>query len=190
MNHETKNFIIDIEFESLYQQLSKKHNQIKPKLAKEKLEAIGYLIIRFQRLEHSVKDFIGLLANISNDRPLINALLSKHSFKNLVIVLQSIAIQKDFHRIKDLNLLINKALKAEEIRNQLIHSVWTSGGRFKTTLNSGKGVKTANEQYLNEELNQIAEIIDKIDTSMGAIMFDYIDYCNENGLHLNGVKFV
>ena len=90
----------------------------------------------------------------------------------------------------NLRVLIKKAAKAEEIRNKLIHSVWTSGGRFKTSIKTKKGVYTVFESYSDEELSQIAEMVDKIDTSIDAIKFDYIKYCYEKGINLNGVKHI
>lgn len=190
MKDETERFITDREFNELFVELHKTHKPIKAKFEKEYLEAIGLLIAKFQRLESTIKSFVGMILNISNEQQLVSALLTKHSFGNLIIVLECVAIEKKFHRHADLMLLLKKALKAEEIRNQIVHSVWTSGGRFKTTLKSGTGVKTVYEAYTSSELLNIADTVDKIDTAISALEFDYIEYCQKKGELPNGVKII
>jgi hypothetical protein len=93
----------------------------------------------------------------------------------LTTILVALARQKKFDRLADLEKLINMTNKAEEIRNQLIHSVWTSGARIKTNINLKNGLVNSWEYYSNDELLKIAEQIDKIDTAIDAIAFEYID---------------
>ncbi len=88
----------------------------------------------------------------------------------------SLAMQNGFHRVDDLIKLTNMANKAEDIRNQLIHSVWTSGPRIKTGINQKKGLVHKYEYYGKGELLQVAEQIDKIDTAIDAIKWDYMAF--------------
>jgi hypothetical protein len=188
MEQNTINFITDPEFASLYEQLSATHTPNKANIDEEKLRAIGLVIVKFQRLEFTIRSFIGLLSNLANDQQVFNILTVKHSFKNLITTLMALARQKKFHRLEDLTNLINMADRAEDVRNQLIHSVWTSGARVKSNIDRKNGLVSKWEYYGKDELLQIAEQIDKIDTAIDAIKFDYIMYCGNNGITLNGVR--
>ncbi|MBU1011197.1 MAG: hypothetical protein KKD74_13760 [Bacteroidetes bacterium] len=190
MNQETKKFVYDQDFEKLFSELFATHKPIKAKIEKKKLVSLGLLITKFQRLELTIKYFIGILANIANDQQLIHALLSKYSFSNFLLVLETVATQKQFHRMDDLKLLLKKATKAEEIRNQLIHSTWSAGGRFKTTIKHGKGVVHTFDKYSSEELTQITEMVNKIDTAISAIEFDFLEDCHKKGMNMNEVKHI
>lgn len=188
MEQNTINFITDPEFASLYEQLSATHTPNKANIDEEKLRAIGLVIVKFQRLEFTIRSFISLLSNLANDQQVFNILTVKHSFKNLITTLMALARQKKFHRLEDLTNLINMADRAEDIRNQLIHSVWTSGARVKSNIDRKNGLVSKWEYYGKDELLKIAEQIDKIDTAIDAIKFDYIMYCGNNGIILNGVR--
>ncbi|WP_309730854.1 hypothetical protein [Chamaesiphon sp. OTE_75_metabat_556] len=186
MDQNTSDFITNKKFLLLYNQLSATHNPSKPNIDEGILHAIGLVIVKFQRLEFNIRSFIGLLSNL--EQQVFTILTVKHSFKNLTTTLIALARQKEFYRLDDLNKLIQMTNKAEEIRNQLIHSVWTSRARVKANIDQKKGLGHKWEYYNKEELLQIAEQIDKIDTAIDAIKFDYIMYCGNNGIKLNGVR--
>ncbi len=190
MNEETKHIVEDKKFEELFESLHEKHKPIKPKIDERKLAAIGLVIVRFQGLEFTIRWFIGMLSNICNDQPLVNIQTVKYSFKNLVLVLSALAKEKGFHRIDDLEFLIKKCYSVEQIRNQLIHSVWTTGPRMKSDLSSKRGLQHKSENFSCEELEAIAETIKKLDTSMSAIEHDYIQHCIDSGETPNGVRVV
>ncbi len=189
MNQNTSDFITNHDFNLLCEQLSATHNPSKPNIDDEKLRAIGLAIVKFQRLEMTVSSFIRLLSNLGHEQNVFTILTVKHSFRNLVTTLKALAIEQEFHRMDDLDKLINMASKAEEIRNQLIHSIWTSRSQIKTNINQRNGLICKFEYYDKDDLIQIVEQIDKIDTAIDAIKWDYIMYCNENGTVLNGVRF-
>ena len=98
-------------------------------------------------------------------------------------------IDKGFHRKKDLLFLIKKAGQAEQIRNQIVHSLWTSGPRLKIDVSSKKGLQHKWEKYTPEEIKSIAEQIDRIDSAVGRLMHDYIDFCHNNGNTPKGVSY-
>jgi len=189
MNDETKQFVENSEFETLFKELSEKHKPIKAKVSGKKLEALGLVIIKFQRLESTIRMFIRTLAN-TGDQQLMMILTAKNSFKHLLLVLSAVASYKEFHRKDDLDFLINQCYKAEEIRNQLIHSVWTAGPRLKANLKKKQGLQHKSETYSEEELNKIADKIDKIDTVMSAIEYHFIEDCLKKGINLKGVKVI
>jgi hypothetical protein len=189
MNKNTSDFITNHDFALLYEQLSATHNPSKPNIDEGKLRAIGLVIVKFQRLEMTVSSFICLLSNLGHEQNMFTILTVKHSFKNLIITLKALAIEKKFHRLEDLEKLINMANKAEEIRNQLIHSIWTSGSRIKINTNQKNGLVHQYENYSKEDLIEIVKQIDKIDTAIDAIKWDYIMYCADKEIILNGVRF-
>jgi hypothetical protein len=188
MNEETRQFVEDDEFETLFNQLSRTHKPQKAQLDPKELQSIGLIIAKFQRLEMTIRHFIGILANIANDQTLVNIFTVKSSFKNLLSILSALAVEKRFHRIDDLNKLLQKAYKAEDVRNQIVHSVWTSGPRFKTTISKKKGVVHKSEPYSKGDLQRISDTIDKLDTSIEALCFDYIDDCHHKDKDLKGVR--
>jgi hypothetical protein len=187
MDQNTDDFITDRDFALLYDQLFATHNPTKANIGEEELRAIGLVVVKFQRLESTVVSFIGLL--LGHEQKVVNILTVKHSFKNLITILMALAMQKEFHRLDDLRKLTNMANKAEEIRNQLIHSVWTTGPRIKTDINQRKGLIHKYEYYSKGELLQIAEQVDKVDTAIDAIKFDYVEHCQKNGVILSGVRW-
>lgn len=190
MNEETLKFINDDNFDNLFDDLSKITKPIKPEIHAKNLQAIGLVIVKFQRLESNIRSFIGFLANIGGGGHLVDIFTVKSSFGNLVTILSSLAIENDFHRKDDLALLLKKAGKAEQIRNQLVHSVWTSGPRIKTTINSKKGVVHSSEHYEENELMDIASLIDKIDTAIFCMSHDWKDHCKKQGNTPKGVVYV
>jgi hypothetical protein len=188
MNLETQNFVDDNKFDDLYQNLCTGRD-IKAQVDPEILKAIGLIIVKFQRLEHSVREMIGILANIADDRNLLLIFTAKASFGNLLIILKSLMIEKGFHRKEDLLFLIQKAGEAEQIRNQIVHSLWTSKPRLKIDINAKKGLQHKWERYTPEQINSIAEQIDRIDSAIGRLMHNYIDFCHNNGKTPKGVEY-
>ncbi len=186
---ETQQFLNDKKLNELYDSLHKTHKPIKATISDDTLRDIGKIIVTFQRLEHTVHSFIGILANVMNNQTTWRILTAELPFKNSLWMLSNLANQTSFPQLDELNKLVDKAFKAEEIRNQIVHSIWTSGPRFKTTAKK-KGVKFVSETYENGELADIWNQIDKIDTSIDALDRKYIEWCRDCGDIPNGVKFV
>ncbi len=184
MNKNTDDFITDRDFSLLYDKLFATHNPTKANIGEEELMAIGLVVVKFQRLEHTVISFIRLLSNLGCEQQVFDIFIAKHSFKNSITMLISLAIHKEFHRLDDLRKLTNMANKAEDIRNQLLHSVWTSGPRMKIDINQKNGLIHKFESYSKGELLQIAEQVNKVDTAIDAIKFDYIEHCQNNGIRI------
>ncbi|MDP8208593.1 MAG: hypothetical protein P9L92_18160 [Candidatus Electryonea clarkiae] len=190
MNKETQQFIQDDEFKVLYENLHKKFNPIKPNINPENLQAIGLIIIKFQRLEMNILTFVRILANLGDDQKLADILTAKASFGSLLVILSSLAIEREFRQMKELKLLINKSGQAEKIRNQIVHSVWSSEPRLKKNISIQKGIKYQSETYEKGELRLVAETVDNLDTAMAALCHDYMDYCYNHGITLKGVKYI
>ncbi|WP_129125137.1 hypothetical protein [Geomonas oryzae] len=189
MNDETRKFLEDERFESLFESLYATHKPVGTDIPAQTFQAIGKIIVTFQRLEMIIRDFIAILANMADDQNLVNILTVKSSFSNLLATLSALATEKGFHRVDDLNCVLKKADKAEDIRNQITHSVWSSGPRFKTCIGR-KGLVHQSEMYEEGELERISIQIRKIGTSMEALYFDYIMKQHKEGKTPSGVRFI
>jgi hypothetical protein len=185
MNAETKQKITDNRFQALFQTLNARHNPITARLEPARLECIGLIIVKFQRLESSLLKFIKLLADIEAAEAQI--LTVKHSFKNVLSTLAALAFHKQIADLEDVQFLVKKAEDAEDIRNQLVHSLWSSGPRFKTDLHKKKGLVTKVEDYTVADLGAIATWVDQLDTSFDALAYRYIDQCHAQGIPLKNV---
>lgn len=188
MNPDTEQKITDERFRQLFEKLYEKHKPVKAQLEPARLEQIGLVIVKFQRLESTLLKFIKLLADIDAAEAVIVTI--KSSFKNLLDIVAALATHKGIADAEDVKFLVTKAAAAEDVRNQLIHSVWSKGPRFKTNLNRSKGLVTTVEDYTVEDLRMIAEWIDQLDTSFDALAHRFIDQCHEQGVPLKNVVFV
>ncbi len=186
MNKETREFLEDGDFATLYEVLYETHKPDKARLKPENLQSIGKIIVCFERLESTIRHFIGILANIPGGQKIDDIFTAKSSFENLVLILRALAVERNFYRSDDLSKALQMTKKAEEIRNQVVHSVWTSGPRFKEKLDHKNGLVYQTEMYEEGELERIAVQISKIDTSIEALSFDYIAWCKKHGIALNG----
>ncbi|MBE3128855.1 MAG: hypothetical protein IMZ60_04165 [Actinobacteria bacterium] len=190
MNTNTEGFINDEKFYELYKQLSATHKPDKVKIEKECLEAIGLVIVKFQRLESTMQDLVGWFLDIQDRQRMMKIITLRMSFKNLVSTARALSSEVNFHRNSDLELLLNKALDAEEIRNQIIHSLWTSGPRIKADLKNKVGLIFKFEDYSSDELMEIAITIDQLDTAFNSITFEYLQYSYEHGNPLKGYLII
>lgn len=180
MNEETKKFIHNAKCNELCEQLSKKINRVRTEIREENLIAIGAIVVNFQSLENNIRFFIGILADVAGDRPVMDTFTIKVSYSNLITMLQTLAIEKKFHWHNELQILLNQARKAEEIRNQIMHSIWT-GPRSKKKFCDKRGVVETFEHYEPNELNLVAQAIYNIDVAIQALYFDWIIYRTQQG---------
>jgi hypothetical protein len=179
MNRHTEEFLNDQSFCELYKQLYATHKPIKAKFTKEHLEAIGLIIVKFQRLEYTIQDSLGWLLDIQNRQRMTRIITAKMSFRNLISTMKALLKEVKFQRPLDLELLLNKALAAEDIRNQMVHSLWTSNHRLKSDLSKDGFINV--EDHSPDELIAIATTIDQLDTAIDAIIFEYLVYRCDNG---------
>jgi hypothetical protein len=188
MNPDTEQKLADKHFQELFEKLNAKHKPIKAQAEPARLECIGLIVVRFQRLEMTLLSFIKLLADI--DATEAQIVTVKSSFKNLLSMIAALAVHKKISDLEDVRVLIKTANDAEDIRNQLLHSVWSAGPRFKRDLDRKKGLVTKIENYTVEDLRAIATWVDKLDTSFDALAFRYIDECLAQGIALKNVRVV
>jgi hypothetical protein len=126
-----------------------------------------------------------------HEQDLIDILLNKTSFKNLVATMVAVSSKTEWNCHEKLLELSKLANKAEEIRNQIVHSLWYSHGRIKKSIKPKEGkVETKFEQYEVDELNNVAATIDKIDSSIDALASKYIEDELAKGKNLPGVQVV
>lgn len=162
MNTETKNTIQDIKFDEFYKRLLDNHKPLKSAPTKKTCKNIGSIVVNFQLLEYNLIRLIEVLTGLhqkTND-----IITAKHSFKSLVEIIKLLIIDKGQYS-EELELLFNKCFKAEEIRNQIIHSLWVTGGRMKTKAHHKKGIIYGHENYSNSEEEEISKWLIKLNTA-------------------------
>ena len=137
---------------------------IPTRIPEEKLKAIGLIIARFQRLELTIKDFIHYLVYSEvNDKYITYTYLSQISFQRLIAILESMSIQQAYSEQDALNVLIKKCRLAEQIRNIIVHSVWSWGIRSKMKINNQKKATIESESLDADILENVANTIYKLD---------------------------
>jgi hypothetical protein len=175
MNNQTKQFIESEILSKLYDNLHVEHRPIKAKYRTDILEGIGLVIAKFQRLENTIMNFVMVLLEKLQEQDLIDILLHKVAYKDLVAIMVSVSSKTKWHHHGKLIELSKLAIKSEEVRNQIVHSQWFAKGRMKKSLNKKDGkVNLKFEEYDVNELRKIAETIDRIDTSLDALAFKFL----------------
>ena len=134
-------------------------------------QAIGRIAVSFAVLESTVSSLCGLFVN--DDQSVGQIVTSEFSFRRTLTMLSSLVR----HRIKDENQVtaiyevIKKAQKIEDVRNQVIHSVWGKGEdddyitRFKTSTAMKRGLQHTFEKADLPYLHGIADDMLSIDNS-------------------------
>ena len=181
MNEETKNFVNDDEIRSLCEQLTKNHKLVSGKpFSDNYLKAIGLIIVNFQRLDFFMDGLIGILLNLGFHKKKVQIITSGLSFKNKVQMLFALTKETDFPLTSELILVLTKISKTEELRNQIIHSLWFYDKRFKITIkDTKKGLVHKSESYTSEELLQIAEMIKITTLTLDAITWNYLEHISK-----------
>ena len=183
MDDETVRFINDLDFDNLYNSLTENFHSYVPRYDKEILEAIGLIGVNFQRLENMARILLLTLLDIRDRGKIGQIIVSKMSFSDLLGTIRSLSSEISFHRMSDLDTLLIKAYKAEEIRNRIVHSLWFTNFRIKI-----KFEKIQMEMFNHRDLSCIANQIEKLAASIDAITWSYIDYCKNQGKPIKGIE--
>ena len=144
----------------------------------EGTSALGYVIVGFSWLEESLESHIGSLAGVAPQTA--PALTAELSFKTKVNVLSSLVrVQDDKHQFNagsedalDVwNDILKMLYRAEELRNQLLHSHWlTIGGktmrRRKTTAKAAHGIRVSAEHLSSDYLLDVYDYILNVDRTL------------------------
>lgn len=166
MNDETKAFVEDAPFESLYEGVRLTKKLELGNYPTENLRLLGYVLVEFQRLEEAIHMAFIAAARISHLDQLRWVVTTKASFGTLCNMLLAQCQISQMPHIGSVEMAVKKANKAEEIRNQLIHSYWSYDGRMKYTMGREKGIQIKSERYTDAELqlivNQIVRITETI----------------------------
>jgi hypothetical protein len=142
----------------------------------EYLQRIGKVTASFAMLEQTLSFFIWGL--ISND-PIIGQIVTAElRFKNLLSLLSSLGRHrtKNEKRIKELDDWIKRAMKVEEKRNVICHSIWGAGEapnsitRIKTTAKISKGLRRQFEQTTVDDLDFIVNEIRAVSEDLNNVM--------------------
>lgn len=131
----------------------------------EHLIQIGDTTVSFALLEMTLQTLTGSLIN--EHQRVGQIITAEVSFKNLRALLLSLYRERhgedvDYTKLKS---LMNEAGEIEEIRNQIIHSVWASGKdknhitRIKTTAKEKHGLKF---QFQEMSVNDLSYFVKRI----------------------------
>ncbi len=174
MNEETKQIVEDEDFEILFQRILAGHNPVRPTLSSNRLQLLGLILVRFQRLENTIRNALIYVTGLNANSWEAHVFTGKVSFTNLCLMLSIASSERNIPELKAMQSAINKANKLEEVRNQIFHSVWSSGPRFKWNLNMKRGILMQTENYSDADLNKIVECVEKVDTIVDGILFKYL----------------
>ncbi len=176
MDDTIKRFINDKKFDKVSEKVRCSNVLTVPtKIPEEKLKAIGLIIARFQRLELTITDFIHYLIDSDiNNKPITYILLARTSFNKLIEILASLSIKQSYNEQENLNFLLTKANRAEEIRNSIVHSVWSWGIRSKTKIKK-KQLVFESENLTADTLERVADKIYKLDVAFNNLLMKLVD---------------
>lgn len=172
MDDTIERFINDKKFDEVSENVRSSNVVTVPtKIHEEKLKAIGLIIARFQRLELTIMDFIHYLIDSNiNNKPITYILLNRASFKRLIEILAALSIKQSYNEQENLKYLLTKANQAEEIRNAIVHSVWSWGIRSKIKINSQKQLVFKSENLTADSLELVADTIYKLDIAFNSLL--------------------
>lgn len=191
MNEETIKFVESDFLKTKYKELKKTHCPIKAEIRDDILIGIGLLIVKFQRLEFTIKNFIVFLLEKLHEREMIEMLIGRVPYKELVGIMIAVSAKTTWSYHEDVLQLSKLANEAAKIRNDVVHSIWFHDGRMKKKLNKKTGeVKAKFEKYSDKDIKNIAGAIDELDTCIDALAFRYVEEATNSGRKIPGVKTV
>lgn len=172
MGNVIEEFINDKKFDEVLQKVRSPNVVTVPtKIPEEKLKAIGLIIARFQRLELTIMDFIHYLIDSDiNNKPITYILLARTPFKKLVEILVALSVKQSYSEQENLKYLLTKANQAEEIRNTIVHSVWSWGIRSKIKFNKQKQLVFESEDLAADTLQQVATKVYELDIALNNLL--------------------
>jgi hypothetical protein len=147
----------------------------------EHLRHIGDITVSFALLEMAIQTLIGSLIN--EHQRIGQIITAELSFKNLRALVLSLyrerhGTDEDYEQLKS---LMNEAGEIEDIRNQIIHSVWGAGKdrdhitRIKTTAKEKHGLKFQFQEMSANELSDFAKRIRDWASNIQNLYFKLID---------------
>jgi hypothetical protein len=150
--------------------------------------ALGHVIVGFSWLEESLDKHIAELSQISSRAA--PALTAELPFKTKVSILSSL-VQLDpplcvfnsgsVHSMDEWRDIIKMIATAEELRNKLVHSKWSSGGqeirRTKITAKATRGVRVVSEVLSSDYLFDVYDYILNVQWVLDELFLRY--ECNE-----------
>jgi hypothetical protein len=169
MNPSTEQAIRDASILSIFAEYDNKSQGME--FSAKRAELLGRTVVAFQFLEFTARSFVRFLAGL--DQQTADILTCKLSFKSLSTVLGALAKQRGLSSFDKLRMLLKGMGKCEEIRNQLVHSLWTSGPRLKWDASVDDGWQTKFEEYTDPELEEIETFINRLSYAITQLMVAY-----------------
>lgn len=136
-------------------------------LSEDHLRAIGRITVNFSQLEATLRLIIWSYSGLETQRT-GQILTSELSFRKLLVVFESLVYEhwpiED--RLDALKPLMDEGRKLNDRRNQIIHSMWTSGGSpneaLRTKPRQKKGYQLIPETLTVEQLDFEADRMEKL----------------------------
>lgn len=132
--------------------------------------ALGQVLIAFSVLERNLSEVVTILLDLSPDMGQI--VTAEQSFRGLVNLMSSIVKYKtergDFNidsdeSYKEIQEILKLCFKAEEHRNQVVHSRYMLDQfRIKTTAKAKHGLRTTSESVSSESILDISDFISNV----------------------------
>jgi hypothetical protein len=88
--------------------------------------------------------------------------------------LRSLSIKQSYDEQENLNYLLTKSNQAEEIRNIIVHSVWSWGIRSKIKINGQNQLVFESESLTADTLEQVAATIYKLDIAFTDLLMKFL----------------
>lgn len=137
---------------------------------------LGELCTRFSNLEFLTKMIVTSLISTTDNRGII--LTSEMSFQNSIKALDALlrGPHEKFRERRRLNELIPKLNNVEQVRNRLVHSVYTPDEngfvvRIKSTAKLGKGHHFQEEVLTSQIFDDIIGEIEKLNKTLNQIFY-------------------
>jgi hypothetical protein len=150
-------------------------------IASETYLALGEMIVRYNRVESTMKSFIAVLVDHKDFR-VDHAITAGMPFKGLQRLLMSLYRyrQTDPNAVGELGQLLNRIGDLETRRNELIHSNWTFNPELSKAYRSdvkakfATGLNIINEEYDIEQVKALSKDLQNVGKELGTIETDWL----------------
>ena len=141
---------------------------------------IGRVTVRWAELEDVLGDFVASM--IADDRKYTRVIATELSYQGLTNLLASLYIERhgEDDDLLELRRILARADSVEQLRNQVVHSIWISAGtphkvtRVKSTAKRKKGYTTTVEHFDLDRFRQISNDIAAVRTELASFAMNLI----------------
>jgi len=151
------------------------HVPLMANIDREKLELIGLITVRFQRLEFTILQAIQRVYLLRGTQKLSQILSDQKTYSQKTSMLVLLLDISSVDRREELLLVAQEAKKMGSVRNMIQHSTWTASANFKLKQISDSGTHKYQWNYTTiDELRKIVKEIEMIDTLIDGLTLQLI----------------